>query len=74
MLGDFFDTCVERDLRKFIRIKNLSAFQKFVKLCAGRIGQILNLNNIGTDVGISHITTREWLTILEASNIGFLVA
>ena len=70
-LADYFETYVERDLRQIIHIKNLSSFQKFVKLCAGRIGQLLNLNSISNDVGISHTTAREWLTILEASYIVF---
>lgn len=72
-LGDYFETYVERDLRQLIHIKNLSSFQKFVKLCAGRIGQLLNLQSIGNDIGISHTTTREWLTILEASYVVFLL-
>lgn len=72
-LGDYFETYVERDLRQLIQIKNLSVFQKFVKMCAGRIGQLLNLNSLGSDVGISHTTAREWLTILEASYIVFLL-
>jgi len=72
-LGDYFETYVERDLRQLIQIKNLSVFQKFVKMCAGRIGQLLNLNSLGNDVGISHTTAREWLTILEASYIVFLL-
>jgi len=72
-LADYFETYVERDLRQLIQIKNLSSFQKFVKLCAGRTGQLLNLNSLGNDVGISHTTAREWLTILEASYIIFLL-
>ena len=72
-LGDYFETYVERDLRQLIQIKNLSVFQKFVKMCAGRVGQLLNLNNLGSDVGISHTTAKEWLTILEASYIIFLL-
>ena len=72
-LGDYFETYVERDLRQLIQIKNLSVFQKFVKMCAGRIGQLLNLNSLGSDLGISHTTAREWLTILEASYIVFLL-
>ncbi|MCP4146815.1 MAG: DUF4143 domain-containing protein, partial [bacterium] len=51
----------------------LSLFQKFVKLCAGRAGQILNLNSLANDIGISHTTAREWLTILEAGFIVFLL-
>jgi len=72
-LGDYFETYVERDLRQLIQIKNLSVFQKFVKMCAGRVGQLLNLNSLGNDVGISHTTAREWLTILVASYIVFLL-
>ena len=44
-----------------------------MRLCAGRTGQLLNLNSIGNDVGISHTTAREWITILEASYIVFLL-
>ena len=72
-LGDYFETYVERDLRQLLQIKNLSIFQKFVKMCAGRVGQLLNLSSLGSDVGISHTTAREWLTILEASYIVFLL-
>ena len=72
-LGDYFETYVERDLRQLIKIKNLSMFQKFVKICAGRVGQILNINSIGNDIGVSHTTIKEWLTILEASYIIFLL-
>jgi hypothetical protein len=66
-------TYVERDLRQIINVKNLSTFQKFLKLCAGRIGQILNLSSIGNDLGISHTTIREWLSVLEASYIIYLL-
>lgn len=72
-MGDYFETYIERDLRQLIQIKNLSMFQKFVKLCAGRLGQLLNLNSLANDVGISHTTAREWLALLEASYIVFLL-
>lgn len=72
-LADYFETYVERDLRQLVQIKNLSQFQKFVRLCAGRVGQILNLHSLSNDVGISHTTAREWLTLLEASYIIFLL-
>jgi predicted AAA+ superfamily ATPase len=71
--GDYYETYVERDVRKLINIKNLSQFQKFVKLCAGRIGQLLNLSSISNDIGISHSTVREWMSTLEASFIIFLL-
>lgn len=72
-LADYFETYVERDLRQLIQVKNLSMFQKFVKMCAGRVGQILNLSNLSNDLGISHTTVREWMSILEASYIVFLL-
>ena len=71
--GDYFETYVERDLRQLINIKNLSTFQRFVRLCAGRCGQLLNLNSLGNDCGVSQSTAREWLTVLEASYIVFLL-
>jgi len=72
-LGDYFETYIERDLRQLVQIKNLSQFQKFVRMCAGRVGQILNLNSLGNDVGVTHTTAREWLSLLQASYIVFLL-
>ncbi len=72
-LGDYFETVVERDLRQLIALKDISTFEKFVRLCAGRIGQILNLQSLGNDVGVSHVTARSWITLLEASYIIFLL-
>jgi hypothetical protein len=72
-LGDYVQTYVERDLRQLTAIKDLALFEKFVRLCAGRIGQLLNLQSLGNDVGISHSTARNWLTLLEASYIVFLL-
>ena len=71
--GDYYETYVERDLRQLITIKNLSLFQRFVKLCAGRCGQLLNLSSLANDTGISQSTAREWMTVLEASYIVFLL-
>lgn len=72
-LGDYLETYVERDIRQLINIKDLALFEKFVKLCAGRTGQLLNLQSLGNDVGISHTTARRWLTLLEASYVVFLL-
>jgi len=63
--GDYLETYVERDLRHLAAVKNLGLFQKFVRLCAGRIGQVLNLSSLGNDIGVSHTTAREWITLLE---------
>lgn len=70
-LGDYFETYVERDVRRIGEIRNLSAFRRFVRLCAGRVGQLANLSALGADAGVSHTTARHWLTILEASHIVF---
>ena len=70
-LGDYFETYVERDVRRLGEIRNLSSFRRFVRLCAGRIGQLVNLSSLGSDAGVSHTTAREWLTVLEASYVIF---
>jgi len=72
-LGDYFETYVERDVRQVSEIRNLTAFRRFVRLCAGRVGQLLNLNALGADAGVSHTTARQWLSVLEASYIVFLL-
>lgn len=71
VLSDYISTYVERDLRQLHMIRDLTQFQKFMGLCAGRIGQILNLESLGNDTGISQTTAREWLSLLEASYIAF---
>ena len=70
-LGDYFETYVERDVRRIGEIRNLSSFRLFVRLCAGRVGQLANLSSLGADAGVSHTTARGWLTVLEASYIVF---
>ncbi|MCK5808537.1 ATP-binding protein [bacterium] len=72
-LNFYYKTYVERDVRELLNIKNISQFQMFVKMCAGRVGQLLNLNSLSNDVGISHTTAREWLSVLQASFIVFLL-
>lgn len=73
VLGDYFETYVERDVRRLGEIHNLSSFRRFVRLCAGRVGQLVNLSSLGADVGVSHATARNWLALLEASYIVFLL-
>ena len=70
-LADYIETYVERDIRQLVAIKNLILFQRFTTLCAGCVGQLLNLNSLAADCGISHQTARNWLTLLEASYIVF---
>jgi len=70
-LGDYLETYVERDIRQLIAIRDLTLFERFVRLCAGRVGQLVNLQSLGNDVGISHTTAHSWLTLLEASYVVF---
>jgi hypothetical protein len=70
-LGDYVGTYVERDVRQLNMVRDLSLFQKFLALCAGRTGQLLNLESLGNDTGVSHATAREWISLLEASYIAF---
>ena len=70
-LGDYFETYVERDVRRIGEIRNLEHFRRFVRLCAGRIGQLVNLSSLGADAGVSHTTASHWLTVLEASYVVF---
>ncbi len=68
---NYFRTYVERDVRQIINIKNIIQFENFIKLLAGRIGQVINLNNLSNDIGVSNTTLNHWLSILEASYIIF---
>lgn len=63
-MADYFETYVQRDVRQLMQIRHASLFEKFVRLCARRIGQLLNLQSLGNDTGISHTTAREWISIL----------
>jgi len=71
--ANYMQTYIERDVRKLINIRDLSAFQRFVRLCAGRTGRLLNLSNLAVDAGITHNTAKAWISILEASYIIFLL-
>lgn len=68
-LGSYVETYIERDVRTIINVENLETFSRFVRLCAGRNGQILNMQSLGNDCGISHVTARKWISILETSFI-----
>jgi predicted AAA+ superfamily ATPase len=70
-LADYTATYVERDVRQLIKVGDLLLFQTFLRLCAGRTGQILNLSSLANDCGISHPTASSWLSVLEASYIVF---
>ncbi len=71
--NSYIRTYLERDVRSLLNIRDLSTFQLFLKLCAGRHGQLLNLNSLANECGISQTTATQWLSILEASYIIFLL-
>lgn len=68
----YINTYIERDVRQIKNVEDLSAFSLFLRLCAGRVGQILNIQSIATDAGISPNTAKSWLSVLEASFIVYL--
>jgi predicted AAA+ superfamily ATPase len=67
--NNYMATYIERDVRQLINVRELGQFQTFVKMCAARTGQLLNLSALGADCGISAVTAKQWLTVLEASYI-----
>lgn len=69
--ANYYQTYVERDVRQLIQIRSVSLFEKFIKLLAGRVGQIMNHQSLASDVGVDGKTIKEWLSILEASFIIF---
>jgi len=58
---------VERDVREIVNVGDLEAFGRFVRLCAGRNGQLLNLVSLANDCGVAHTTAKRWISILETS-------
>jgi predicted AAA+ superfamily ATPase len=71
--GNYIQTYIERDVRQMVNVRDLSTFQRFVKLCSGRIGQLVKLSGLAEDCGITHNTAKAWISILEASYIVFLL-
>ncbi|MFA5203599.1 MAG: ATP-binding protein [Lentisphaeria bacterium] len=68
---NYFRTYVERDLRQLAQIRNLAAFERFMVLLAGRVGQVVNLSGLSGETGVSSTTLAEWLSLLEASFLVF---
>ncbi|MFH2202669.1 MAG: ATP-binding protein [Elusimicrobiota bacterium] len=66
-LADYYQTYLERDVRNVLKVGDLDAFGRFVRLCAGRNGQLLNLSGLAADCGITHTSAKRWLSVLQAS-------
>ena len=71
--ASYVATYIERDVRQVLNVKDMGAFQRFLRLCAGRSGQLLNLSALAGEAGISHSTARAWLSVLESSDLVFLL-
>jgi hypothetical protein len=72
-LEDYYRTYVERDVRLLLNVGDLNTFDRFVRLCAGRVGQLVNYDSLASDAGISQPTAKSWLSVLQASYICFLL-
>jgi len=70
---NYYQTYIEKDVRQLINIKDISLFQRFISLCAGRTGQVLNMNQLASEVGTSMNTIKSWISVLEASYIVYLL-
>ena len=68
-LASYYQTYLERDVRNVLNIGDTETFGRFVRLCAGRCGQLLNLSGLASDCGVSHTTAKRWLSVLESSFI-----
>ncbi|MCE4566019.1 ATP-binding protein [Maribellus sp. CM-23] len=69
--SNYIQTYVQRDVSELVAIKNIRLFQNFLGLCAARAGQLLNLNSLANECGISQPTAKSWLSALENSYIVF---
>ncbi len=70
---NYYETYLQKDVRQLIQLKDLNIFDKFVRICAGRIGNLLNTANIANETGLSVPTIKSWLSVLEASYIIMLL-
>jgi predicted AAA+ superfamily ATPase len=71
LYSEYFQNYIERDLRQLASIRDLLLFEKFMRVLAGRVGQVINISSLSGDVGVSRSTLNEWLSVLESSFIIF---
>ena len=72
--ASYVATYIERDVRQLLDIHDLTAFQGFMKLCAARTGRLVNISSLAGEVGVSPTTAWSWLSILEASDLIYILA
>ncbi|TXH68440.1 MAG: ATP-binding protein [Thiothrix sp.] len=67
--ASYVATYLERDVRQVINVQDLTTFQRFLRLCAGRVGQLLNVTALASETGITQATAKAWLSVLESSGL-----
>lgn len=72
--ASYVATYIERDVRQLLGVHDLTTFQRFMKLCAARTGQLLNVASLAGEAGVSPTTARSWLSILEVSDLIYILA
>ena len=72
-LAQYTQSYLERDIRTLVNVSDLETFEKFLRLTAGRSGQILNMDSFASDVGVSPVTVKHWISLLIASYVVFLL-
>ncbi len=72
-LSNYYQTYLERDVRDLLNVGDIESFGRFIRLCAGRCGHLLNASALAADAGVSHPTARRWLSILEANFVIYLL-
>ena len=71
--ASYIATYVERDVRQLINVQDLTTFQRFLRLCAGRTGNLLNLNALAGEAGITHKVAQSWMSVLQSSDLIYLL-
>ncbi len=71
--ASYIATYVERDVRQLVNVQDLTVFQRFLRLCAGRTGNLLNLNALAGEAGVSQVTAQAWMSVLESSDLVYLL-
>ena len=67
--SNYLSTYIQRDVRQISQIHNLDTFTRFLRLCAGSVGQLVNTSRLGAECGVNHKTIQSWLTVLRASYV-----
>ena len=71
--ANYVATYIERDVRQLVNVRDLASFRRFLRMCAARTGQLLNLSSLAADCGVTHNTAKAWISVLEASYIVHLL-